>query len=385
MLYDQGDLMVLDAHCMYHCDLTRARQLVTIRSARLGLCLLIILAFTALQTATAAPEAQASSTRTQPLAVKVLIVNMFHLEAAPWIKALGTAREIAVPGLSSDYPAVRCNDSGVCQMTTGMGHANAAASMMAVLYSGLFDLRQTYFLVAGIAGIDPLRGTIGSAAWARYVVDVGIAQEIDARELPRGWRDGYFGVYTDGPEQKPKLEYRTEVFRLDEGLLQRAFALSRAATLEDSEDLRSYRQHYRAAAARARPQVIQCDTASGDTWWSGERLGEHARHWTGLLTDGAGIYCTTQQEDNATLNALTRGSQSGLVDLKRVAILRSGSDFDRPYPHQSAFESVRAQRALAGAFHASADNLVIAGLPLVQAIANHWEQWQNGVPEVAAP
>ena len=35
-----------------------------------------------------------------------------------------------------------------------------------------------------------------------------------------------------------------------------------------------------------------------------------------LLTDGKGIYCTTQQEDNATLNALTRAAQSGLVDLQ---------------------------------------------------------------------
>jgi purine nucleoside permease len=329
--------------------------------------------------------AAAQSLNAAPLAVKVLIINMFGLEAAPWLKALGAAREISVPGLSSDYPAVRCNAAAVCQMTTGMGHANAAASMMAVLYSGLFDLHQTYFVVAGIAGIDPLRGTIGSAAWARYVVDVGIAQEIDARELPRGWQDGYFGVNTDGPGLKPKLDYGTEMFRLDEALLQRALSLSQSVVLEDSEDVRAYRQHYRSAAASAPPRVIQCDSASGDTWWSGEHLGEHARRWTGLLTDGAGVYCTTQQEDNATLNALTRGARSGLVDLRRVAVLRSGSDFDRPYAQQSAFDSVRAQRALAGGLRASADNLVLAGMPLVTAIVQHWELWQNGVPAASEP
>src|ERR1700682_3022617 len=90
-----------------------------------------------------------------PLAVKVLIVNMFSLEAAPWLDALKPTREIRVPGLSSDYPFVKCSADGGCEMTTGMGHANAAASMMAVLYSGTFDLRKTYMLVAGIAGIDP--------------------------------------------------------------------------------------------------------------------------------------------------------------------------------------------------------------------------------------
>lgn len=314
------------------------------------------------------------------LPVKVMIINMFGLEAAPWLKALAPSREIRVPGLSSDYPAVTCRADGVCQMTTGMGHANAAASLMAVTFSGLFDLRKTYFIVAGIAGIDPARGTIGSAAWARYAVDVGIAHEIDARDLPAGWSDGYFGVLTDSPDQKPRFDYRTEVFQLNEALLQKALALSRNAKLEDSDDVRAYRAHYPDAPANRPPQVVQCDTLSGDAWWAGPHLEQHARHWTRLLTDGKGIYCTTQQEDNATMNALTRASQSGLVDLQRVAILRTASDFDRPYANQSVVDSLQAQGKLLGAIRTSTDNLVQAAMPLVDAIASHWDSWQNGVP-----
>jgi purine nucleoside permease len=182
----------------------------------------------------------------------------------------------------------------------------------------------------------------------------------------------------------PKFDYRTEMFRLDEALLQKALSLSKSAVLEDSEDLRAYRQHYPEAPANQPPTVIQCDTLSGDTWWSGNRLGEHARRWTRLLTDGKGVYCTTQQEDNATLNALTRGSQSGLVDLKRIAVLRSGSDFDRPYPHQSVLESMQAQRALAGCRAVSAVNLVHAGMPLVEAIVQHWD-CGSSVPVAPVP
>jgi purine nucleoside permease len=239
--------------------------------------------------------------------------------------------------------------------------------------------------VAGIAGIDPERGTIGSAAWARYLVDSGIAHEIDAREMPQGWQDGYFGTLTDGPGQVPKFDYRTEVFRLDEALLNRALSLSRSAVLEDSEDLRAYRRHYPGAPANKPPTVIQCDTLTGDTWWTGNRLGEHASRWTRLLTGGKGVYCTTQQEDNATLNALTRGAQSGLVNLKRIAVLRSGSDFDRPYPGQSALESLLAQRALPDAGRISAVNLVHAGMPLVEDVVQHWDLWQHGVPGASAP
>jgi purine nucleoside permease len=331
------------------------------------------------------PVARAAAAPAVPLAVKVMVVNMFSLEAEPWIAALALQVEIPLPGLPADYPTVRCNAEGACQMTTGMGHANAAASLMAVLYSGQFDLRRTYFLIAGIAGIDPLRGTIGSAAWSRYVVDLGIAHEIDARELPAGWRGGYFGVLTDAPGQKPELEYRTEVFRLDDALLSRALALSKPAPLEDSADVRAYRGHYPDTPARAPPAVVQCDTLTDDTWWTGRRLGEQARSWTRLLTDGMGVYCTTQQEDNATLAAMTRGARSGLADLRRVAILRSGSDFDRPYPGQSALAALRAQRKLDGALRISTDNLVRAGMPLVQQIVQHWDQWQDGVPAASSP
>jgi purine nucleoside permease len=93
---------------------------------------------------------------------------------------------IAVPRLSPDYPEVFCNSDDVCLITTGMGHANAAASLSVLVYSGKLDLTESYFLVAGIAGIDPGQRTLGTVAWARYLVDYGIAWEIDAREMPAG-------------------------------------------------------------------------------------------------------------------------------------------------------------------------------------------------------
>ena len=50
---------------------------------------------------------------------------------------------------------MRCNKADICQVTTGMGHANAAASMTALIFSRQFDLSRTYFLIAGIAGMTP--------------------------------------------------------------------------------------------------------------------------------------------------------------------------------------------------------------------------------------
>jgi purine nucleoside permease len=314
---------------------------------------------------------------TSPREIKVVIISMFGPEAEPWIAPLALNQEVAIRGLSKDYPDLKCNADDICLLTTGMGHSNAAASVMALTLAPQLDLRKTWFLVAGIAGIDPAQGSIGSAAWARYLVDFGIAHELDARDMPKGWKSGYFGILTKGPGIKPAFDYRTEVFQLDEALLQKAVALSANAKLEDSPGAAKYRKQYPDAPANQPPRVVQCDTLAGDTWWHGHHLGQQARDWMQLLTDGKGRYCTTQQEDNATMEALMRAQAAGLVDARRLAVLRAGSNFDRPHPGQTAFQSIRAD---SGGFDIARHNLVHAGRPLIDDIVTRWSLWKDGVP-----
>ena len=330
---------------------------------------------------------------------KVMIITMFAPEAQEWwLKKLGPWRQIKVPGLSPDFPVVNCNRAEVCVMTTGMGHTNAAASTMALVFSHVFDLSHTYFMIAGIAGINPEVGTVGSVGWARYLVDFGIQWEIDAREIPSAWTTGYLGINAQttawSPGQplpstlKPPLDYRTEVFQLNEPLLQKALALSRDVALADGADAQNARAFFNVQssdpkinymAATRQPSVLQCDTLAGDTWFSGTALGQRATEWTKILTDGKGVYCTTQQEDNATYEALKRGASVKLVDLDRVAVLRAGSDFDRPYPGQTSADNLLTYQTQGG-FLIALENLYRAGNPLVQEISTHWSAWRHGVP-----
>ncbi|WP_144140652.1 purine-nucleoside phosphorylase [Paraburkholderia sp. BCC1884] len=312
--------------------------------------------------------------------VKVMIISMFGPEGQVWLDRLGPWRDIPVDGLSPDYPTVHCNKQDVCVMTTGMGHTNAAASIMALTFSPRFDLRHTYFMVAGIAGIDPQQGTVGSAAWAKYLVDFGIQWEIDGREIPPAWSTGYLGINTTSPTAKPPLDYRTEVFQLNSQLVNTAYALSRSVVLSDSAQAQAARAKYSYAPANQPPSVLQCDTLAGDTWWSGTLLGQRARDWTRILTDGNGVYCTTQQEDNATYEALKRAASVHKVDLNRVAVLRAGSDFDRPYDGQTSSDNLL-NYAAQGGFTIAIENLFRSGNPLVQDISTHWSDWREGVPK----
>jgi purine nucleoside permease len=190
--------------------------------------------------------------------VKVMIISTFGSEGQVWLDRLEPRRAIRVPGLAPDYPDVHCNQSEVCVVTTGMGHSNAAASVTALVFSRLFDLSLTYFIVTGVAGIDPAQGTLGSAAWARYLVEFGLQWEIDAREIPPDWTTGYLGIDTTGPTQKPPLEYGTEVFQLSEVLLGKAYALSRDVPLADSAQAQATRAKIQLCAgepAAERPAV----------------------------------------------------------------------------------------------------------------------------------
>jgi purine nucleoside permease len=323
--------------------------------------------------AVAKPAAQAA----RP--VKVMIVTMFGPEAQAWLDKLGPWQDVPVAGLSPDYPAVHCNRQDVCVVTTGMGYANAASSIMALTFSSRFDLRHTYFLVSGIAGVDPARGTLGSAAWAKYLVDFGLQWELDAREIPPGWSGGYLGINTKNPTDKPPLDYRNEVFQLNPQLADAAYALSRNVKLSDNPQAQAARAKFDYAPANQPPTVIQCDESSGNTWFSGTLLGERAREWTRILTDGKGVYCMTAQEDNATFEALKRAASAKRVDLNRVAVLRTGSDFDRPHAGQTSVDNLL-NYADQGGFPLATANLYLAGNPLVQDIVRNWRAWRDGVP-----
>ncbi|MBA3519852.1 MAG: purine nucleoside permease [Rhizobiales bacterium] len=314
---------------------------------------------------------------------KVLVITMFEApgdtpgEAQLWLEREELAREIAVPGLSRQFPNVPCNADGLCLLTTAMGYANAASSVSALVHSDLFDLSSTYFLIAGIAGVDPADGTLGSAHWARFAVDGGLQNEIDARDLPAGWTSGYVG-FGAGPGEKPKSEYGSEVYRLNDKLVQRAFEITRDAELSDSDGAAAYRAAYAAAPANAPPTVSVCDTVSSDTWWHGKRLSDAMNDWTRLLTDGSANYCTTQQEDNATLTALKRGADAGRLDFERVAVLRTASNFDQEAPGQTPAESLRAR---SGGFIPSVTNAYLVGSKLTDAIIADWANWEEGVPD----
>jgi purine nucleoside permease len=310
---------------------------------------------------------------------KVMVITMFGGEAAPWLENMDLAETIAVPGLSQEYPEVHCS-ADLCVMTTAMGFANAASSVSALIYDGRFDFSQTYFLIAGIAGVDPSQGTLGSAHWARFVVDGGLRHQIDPREIPEDWNSGAIGLGASTPDVPAEWAAGTELYELNEALTQAAFEASKDVELADDPTAQTYRANYDQEAAQRTPFVSICDTVSGDTYWHGELIANDMNNIVERLTDGEGTYCTTQMEDNATLTALQRGAQAGRLDFGRVAVLRTASNFDRAAPGQTTPESLAAD---SGGFGPSTQNAYRVGRAFADTVIANWESWAGGVPGAA--
>ncbi len=314
----------------------------------------------------------------EKIAPKVMVITMFAGEAKPWLAERKLETKVKVPGLSSEYPEVACDDGGLCMMTTAMGFANAASSVTAMAFSGQFDLKNTYFLIAGIAGVDPSDGTLGSAHWARYAIDAGLRHEIDPRQTPSDWPNGVVALGAKKPGEKAAWGSGTEVYQLNETLLQKAYLLSKDVELADNDASKTYRAGYaKDQPGSQAPTVSICDTLSTDTYWHGTKIAEGMGDWVSLMTEGKGNYCTTQMEDNATLTALKRAADAGLVDFNRIALLRTASNFDREPANMSASDSLSAK---SGGFMPATQNAYRVGGKLVDAIVADWATWQSGVP-----
>src|SRR5262244_4680286 len=145
-----------------------------------------------------------------PVAVKVVVVAMFERgedsgdtpgEYQYWVEREHLDRILPMPAA---FHPVRMNKDGVLGLLTGVGTARAAASIMALGLDPRFDLRKAYWLVAGIAGVDPADGSLGSAAWAEWVVDGDLGHEIDAREIPTDWKTGYVPLRKSKPYELPR-------------------------------------------------------------------------------------------------------------------------------------------------------------------------------------
>jgi len=300
--------------------------------------------------------APATATRPTPATpIKVVVVSMFEIgedtgdipgEFQLWIER-NEVEKIEAPLGWRDY---YLREDGLLIMCTGGGVTNAATSVTALALDDRFDFSQAYWIVAGIAGVDPEDASLGSAAWAKWIVDGDLAKEIDSREIPGDWPYGYLAL---GAKRPNTLDDGWQVeqikFQLNEGLVEWAYDLTKDFPLPDDPELADFRQIYAGYPNAIKPPfVLLGDSLSASTYWHGFALNEWANDWMELHTGGRANFVMSNMEDSGTATALQRVAKTGKVDFDRLLVLRTASNFSTPPIGKDVAWSLLAEYAAQG-------------------------------------
>jgi purine nucleoside permease len=330
-----------------------------------------------------------SASPAKPIPVKVVVVAMFERgedtgdvpgEYQFWVEREHLDQVLALP---AGYHHVRLNKDGVLGILTGVGTAKAAASVMAVGLDPRFDLSKAYWLIAGIGGGDPADVSLGSAVWADHVLDGDLAFEIDARQIPESWPTGYVPLRKATPYEQPVREQlEGELYTLNSDLVSWAFRLTKDISLPDSDSLRVSRARFAGFPNALKPPfVTRGDTLSSSTFWHGSKMDEWANAWTRYYTAGKGNYMIAGMEDSGTLQALTFLNQAGRVDLQRVLVLRTVSNYDREPPGATPADSLKSMvSGNYSAYFPALEAAQIIGDKIVRDIVEHWSERQSAIP-----
>ncbi len=334
--------------------------------------------------------ALACAGRAAPRPIRVVVMTTFEESNDPhgtgltegegvrWIRGLRLDQVLPLP---AGFHSVRLNDDGVLELMTGMATARAAASTMALGLDPRFDLTHAYWILAGIAGVDPQRASLASAAWAEWVVDGDLDNFVDSREIPAGWPDGH--IPWDGSSPSDPLGPDIgQVYHLNSRLVHWAFELTRHTPIPDSAAMRTYRAHFTDfPEARRPPFVLLGDTLASATYWQGALATQWARRWVRLYTKNQGTFTTTACEDSGFMQSMTFLAQGGRVDLSRVLVLRTASDYCLPRPGVTAAESLqygtgKAYLAMREAFQSA----YVVGSVVVNELTRHWDRYRDTPP-----
>jgi purine nucleoside permease len=325
--------------------------------------------------------------------IRVVVVTTFEVgndtgdepgEFQNWVEHYPLNEILSFP---QGYRALRYNARDhVLGIVTGAGKASAAASIMALGLDQRFDLTKAYWILAGIAGINPNRASVGSAVWASHIVDGDLAYEIDGREIPADWPTGIVAYDRGKPFEQPVPPAVSDngilAYDLSSGLAAWAFGLTRDLVLPDDDKLKGARGGYPDFPDAQRPPfVLKGDTLTADRFWIGARMTDWAEKWVSYWTKGEGRFTTSAEEDSAYMQALTFLAHAGRVDLGRVLDLRTGSDFCLPPRGTSAPDFLKSEATGNYAAYAEAiENAYRVANPVVRELAQHWPRYRQTVP-----
>lgn len=335
-------------------------------------------------------RAQSAAAET-PIAVRVIVVANFENGAdsgdAPgeyqdWVEREHLDEQVPVRGAGN---VLRRNKEGLYGFMPRQG----VADFCALLLDAHFDLRKTYWLFTGISGVDPRVASVGSAAWARWVVNGDALREIDDRTVPADWPYGLWAIGATRPNQLPydpnhfgsvtDVSQLSMAYELNQGLARWAYAMTKDTPIPDSSPvIAKNRAAWKGFPQAQRPPfVLMGETLGALRYWHGEPRTRWAEDWVKMWTGGKGVFAMTNMESQTWERLMLVFAKKGLVDRNRVMVLRTASNFSEPPPGMASYISIEDESdGQTMAFDANQR----VGAPVVHELLAHWDRYENSIP-----
>jgi purine nucleoside permease len=309
-----------------------------------------------------------------------------------WVERKNLDQAVTVPGI--EHPLLT-DGSGLYAMVSGTTSRSAIA-MMTLAMDPRFDLRHTYFLLAGIAGADPAHMSIGSAAWIQWAVDGDPGYEIDNRETPASWPYGIVALGATQPGQPPPHLDSTPAagvsedsaggvgrvaYRINPSLVAWAYELTKNVALPDNSALAAWRGKFTGSpAAQKPPGVIEGASLGTDKFWHGPIMNKWGEDWVNMYTRNAAPMVMSDCEDQGVCLAMAQLARLHRVDFQRLLILRTASNYTVPAPGVMPDKSLFDNLANSPGYVPSLEADYRVGSVVTDELVKDWPKYRDQVP-----
>ena len=119
------------------------------------------------------------------------------------------------------------------------------------------------------------------------------------------------------------------------------------------------------------------------TFWHGEILNAWANAWVKYWSDGNGEFVSSAMEETGTFQSLTYLDKTQRVDIDRVMVLRTASNYTMPPPGVTAAENLLKENEGYSGLSLAVESGYRVGSVVVDEILENWATYERQLPASA--
>jgi len=151
--------------------------------------------------------------------------------------------------------------------------------------------------------------------------------------------------------------------------------------LEDEPEAAKHRRLYtKHPNAQRPPFVLKGDHVAALTFWHGELMNDWANQWVDYWTEGQGNFVSSAMEDTGTYLSLSWLTRIGRVDVNRLLVLRTASNYTMPPPGVSAADNLLAENKGYSGLGMAVESAYSVASKVVDALLNGWSRYESRLP-----